>query len=78
LRQKPLEFVEDDSNIAVRRHAGQRRKAMRTEVRGSPKGLKNKKRQRRALVEARDPGHRVGTSTLLCDPCSCRCLNRLC
>lgn len=29
-----------------------------------------KKRQRRALVEARDPGHRVGTSTLLGDPCS--------
>jgi hypothetical protein len=26
-------------------------------------------RQRRALVEVREADHRVGTSTLLCDPC---------
>jgi len=30
------------------------------------------------MVDARSPGHRVGTSTLLGDPCLCRCLTRCC
>jgi hypothetical protein len=69
------------AKVCVQSHNPLREKPLRL-VRGEEferaKFHPKKKRQRRALVEARDAGRRVGTSTLLGDPCSCRCLTRSC